>query len=617
MLTFRNQVLEMIAGGASLESTLEALCLKVEERISGACCTVTGVDPAGLLHTLAAPALPEIYRDAINGVVAGPEVGSCGAAIYLNKPVTVIDIELDPKWAGFKSLALPLGWKACSSAPVRDDHGKAIAAVALYFKDRRAPNSAEVALLMACLELCQLAMRHHQGILELKRQATIDALTGLPNRAAFDEAFSSLRCELPGSWALLLVDVDNLKATNDALGHEAGDALLKVVASRMSVALSPDTAFRIGGDEFAAILQNASYLDDMDETAGVVLEALKRPVECEGTQVTPRATIGGAVLTPLDTSPETVRRNADYALYHAKETARGSFVRYWPGIGSRIAQRRDSVRDVADALHDHRIDAHYQPIVRLDTGELVGFEALCRMVSIEGQLVPAARFQDAFDDARIAGDVTERMLSIVAGDIRSWLNAGLPIQHVGINVSSADFYKGNLLAKFQRAFGEWNVPLKHLVVEVTENAYLGQRDRVVATGIAELRRERVRVALDDFGTGFASLTHLLTVPVDVIKIDQSFVRALASGHASVAVVKGIVQIATDLGIKVVAEGIETQAQSNILRSLQCVLGQGYAYSRPVDRVQAQLLLMKHGQGIPGAQPVQLFDESSPKRMVVG
>ena len=196
---------------------------------------------------------------------------------------------------------------------------------------------------------------------------------------------------------------------------------------------------------------------------------------------------------------------------------------------------------------------------------------------------------------QVATELTECMLLKVAADMRRWLDQGLPLQHVGINLAAADFHAGNLQERLCGVFNEVDVPLKHVILEVTKSVYLGQRDHVVADQIKSLRAMGMRVALDDFGTGFASLTHLLTVPVNIIKIDRSFVDRLVPGDGAVVIVEGIIRIATKLGLRVVAEGIKTDSQLGQLLSFGCTLGQGYLFSKAVDRDAAAALLSRYGQ----------------------
>jgi EAL domain-containing protein (putative c-di-GMP-specific phosphodiesterase class I) len=335
--------------------------------------------------------------------------------------------------------------------------------------------------------------------------------------------------------------------------------------------------------------------DDIEAIARKIFDVLAEPADCDEHAIAATATIGAAMLSIEDRDAETVRRNADFALYHAKEMNRGGLVRYAADLGTAMTHRLDAIRDVAAALSDGRIDAYYQPIVRLDTRAIVGLEALCRLITEDGQVVPAAAFQEATSDARVATHLTRRMMTVVAADIRRWLDMGIPLQHVAINVSSADFHGGKLCAELTEAFERQNVPLEHVILEVTESVYISQRDPVVPRAIKAMRAKGLRIALDDFGTGFASLTHLLTVPVDIIKIDKSFIDRLDPNDPSSFIVEGLITIARNLGVRVVAEGVETERQLSQLRDFGCTLGQGYLFSKPVHRDAVTAMLVRLAQ----------------------
>ena len=599
LIQLQNVILEMIARGETLERTAARLCTEVEALVPGVICSVVMVDEAGLLRPLAAPNLPQSYSDAVDGLAISPRCGSCGTAAYLRAPVTVTDIANDDRWAEYRHLPLPLGLKACWSSPIINVQGIPIATFAFYYRACRGPTDFEREIVRHCVHLCIIAMERHQRVIEHERRAFTDALTGLPNRAAFDTALSRLNCATPGAWALFVIDLDNLKNVNDTFGHHAGDCLLQIASERLAAAVAPARLFRIGGDEFAVVLEGDA-LRDLDATAEHILGALSTPADCGGHVVVPRATIGGAVLSLGERVAERVRQNADFALYHAKESGRGGFVRYWPGIGTSMTRRLTAIRDVDAALRDHQIEAYYQPIVRLDTREVVGLEALCRM-RIGQRIIPAIAFHEATTDVHVATALTERMMSLVAADVRTWLDLRIPFQHVGINVSSADMH-GAVDRVLERAFQAQAVPLRHVILEVTESVYMGHGDRTVQKAIEALRDKGLKVALDDFGTGFASLTHLLTVPVDIIKIDKTFVDRLAPGDASMAIVEGLISIAGKLDIRVVTEGIETEEQAGYLHALGCQLGQGYLFSRPLDRHATTALLMARAQHVDGTQP---------------
>jgi diguanylate cyclase (GGDEF)-like protein len=583
----------MIAKGESLPSTAARLCVEVE-KLSDAICSVLTVDTAGFLHPLAGPSLPQEYSEALDGLEAGPNVGSCGTAAYLRAEVTVADIATDVRWAAFKHLALPLGLRACWSSPILDSQGDAIGTFAFYFRECRGPTEQEREIVRHCVHLTAIALERDRRVIDHERRAFTDALTGLPNRAAFNAALNDLVCDAPGNWAILILDLDNLKVANDTFGHHAGDCLLRTAGTRINAAAAPAKAYRIGGDEFAMILQSPGLLRDLDGSAERILDALGQPADCGGHIVIPRATIGGAVVSAGDRVAERVRQNADFALYHAKETGRGGFVRYWPGLGTNITRRLSDIRDVDAALREDRIEAYYQPVVRLDTREIVGLEALCRM-RLGDRIVAAADFHEATKDVHVAIELTARMIAIVAADVRAWLDMGIPFQHVGINVSSADINGGALEGVLAAEFEKNEVPLKHVILEVTESVYLGDRDRSIGKSIEGLRARGLKVSLDDFGTGYASLTHLLTVPVDIIKIDKSFMEGLRPDSSSMAIVEGLIQIATKLNIRVVVEGIETEEQARLLQAAGCILGQGYLFSRPVERSSMTALLIDRAQ----------------------
>lgn len=595
MLELQNIILEMVARGDDLKLTTDRLCAEVEALLPDVVCSVLSVDRSGLVHPLSGPSLPEAYCAALDGFAIGPNAGSCGTAAYLRTPVTVTDIASDPRWLDFKHLALPLGFRACWSSPICDGEGDVLGTFAFYYRESRGPTEAEREIVSTCVHLCAIALERDERVVERERQANIDALTGLGNRACFNKALSALPCTEPGAWGLLIVDLDNLKVVNDTFGHHTGDMLLREVGGRIVAAAAPDRAFRLGGDEYAVILQDPGSLRDVAGAADTILRAIGECADCAGHLIYPRATIGGAIFAHGDHVAEGVRQNADFALYHAKETSRGGFVRYWPGIGTAITQRLSAIRRVSAALNDDRIDAYYQPLIQLDTGRIVGVEALCRLKSDTGEIVSASEFTDAMADVHAAFGITERMLSRIVADIKCWLGMGLDFGHVGVNVSSSDFHSGRLAEQLVALFRREAIPLDRLMVEVTEDVCVSSRDNAVAAQIKAMRAQGLRVALDDFGTGFASLTHLLSFPVDMIKIDKSFIDRLGPDDASSAIVKGLIDIASKMDMTVAAEGIETHAQARELQLLGCPLGQGYLFSPAVDRDCLTEMLRANGR----------------------
>lgn len=601
LLRLQTVVLEAVARGDSLADIGALLCRCVEKHAPGVTSSILLVDEHATLHTLAAPSLPDSYCTAIDGLRAGPVAGSCGTAAWRNEPVEVTDIASDPLWAQYKDLALPLGLHACWSSPIRDKDGRVIGTFAFYYGVPRGPTDFERQMVKTCLHLCALAIEHERVRARNYRLAYFDVLTGLPNRGRFNEVLEA-RIAAADPFGLILLDIDHLKLVNDSAGHAAGDALIRAVARRLGRAGSDVMACRLGGDEIAVLVAGCDDHATLERVASRILDTVSGLVDLGGQSISAHVTLGGAVFGVDGTQADILIQNADFALYQAKLTHRGGYLGFRPDQRTAMVRRIEMVRQLDAALAQNRMLPFYQPIVRLDTGDIVGLEALARMATPEGRIASAAEFHDGLSDPRIAYELTGRMLDQVARDIRGWLDANIDFQHVGINVTTGDFQRGDLAERMADIFAYHRVPLSHVVLEVNESVFMGGNDQAVPRAVEALREKGLLVALDDFGTGYASLTHLLSFPVDIIKIDRSFVERLGVDQPGEVVVNAILDIAQRLDMRVVAEGIETTRQSDILRQLGCRLGQGYLYSRPVSARDATGLLRHFAQRLPATKP---------------
>jgi diguanylate cyclase (GGDEF)-like protein len=593
LLHIQNEILEAVASGDTLQDIADLLCRRIENLVPAIVCSVLIVDSDRKLHPLAGPSLPDAYSEALDGIEAGPSVGSCGTAAYRGEAVIVSDIESDPLWADFKALALPLGLRACWSTPIKSRDGRVVGTFAFYYRTVGTPDEMERRIVQTCVHLCAIAIEHKEVQARDYKLAYFDALTGLSNRSRFDEMLCG-RVHDQADFGLLLVDIDHLKSVNDTMGHLVGDFLIKSVANMIGTDRPGETAFRLGGDEFAVIIDGVTTAEGLAAAAQDVLHRTSGPVTAGLDTLFPSVTIGGALFGSDGVDANTLRQNADFALYHAKETDRGGYVQFRSELRTSIFDRIRAIRNVDAALAEDRIAAYYQPIAQLASSEIVGLEALVRMTGLQGGVSPAGDFAAAFSDTKIAARVTEKMLNQVASDIRKWLDLGIPVEHVGINVTTGDFQYGNLQAKIEACFAKQNVPLKHIVLEVNESVFMGGSDQFVAKAAKRLRDKGLLVALDDFGTGYASLTHLISFPVDVIKIDRSFVGALANEKASSVIVAAIMDMANRLGMRVIAEGIESLEQVRQLSELGCQFGQGYLFGKAVSAADmGELLLEQH------------------------
>lgn len=600
--SLQNEILEAVARGESLSTSMERLCLGAEAIAEGAICSVVTIDSENKLIALAAPSLPGHYAAALSGTSVGPRVGSCGTAIHRAEEVCVTDIENDPLWHGFEHLALPFGLRACWSSPIKAPDGRVVGTFGFYYDRCRGPDEFERQIVETCVHLCAIAIEHDEVQSRNHRLAYYDMLTGLPNRVSFNDSITRMTARSPLDFGLMLIDIDHLKVTNDTLGHAAGDALIMAVGARLRAVAGEAIAYRIGGDEFAVLLPHCTHPARMRSLASAFLSAISAPLDHDGHCIIPSVTIGSALAGEDGEDSVTLRQNADFALYHAKETRRGGYVRFRDGLRTSMIRRLQAKRDVDEALSDGRIIAYYQPVIRIDTHEIVGLEALARMRMPDGRIASAKDFHGAIIDPKVAHRFTGRMLQAVAQDMAAWQRAGISFGRVGINVSSADFQKGDLVQRILKTLERAQVSPEQFVVEITEQVFMGGRKDGVARTIAALRERGVTVALDDFGTGFASMTHLLDFPVDIIKIDRSFTASARTGTRGGVIAEAMIGIAKRLGMETIAEGIETQEQAEWLRSMGCRLGQGYLYAQAVPASVVVELLQRFGRKAEGEAP---------------
>jgi diguanylate cyclase (GGDEF)-like protein/PAS domain S-box-containing protein len=415
---------------------------------------------------------------------------------------------------------------------------------------------------------------------ELRRAAYHDALTDLPNRAHFavrlERALAQAR--LDGSRVGVVVfDVDNFKSINDSLGHGAGDAVLRAVADRLSTGLSEGAfAARLGGDEFAIILPN------LDEGASTlikrILEAAARPMTIDESVVEVGVSAGAAVWPADGETAEAILKSADLALYTAKARSAGNVESFHPELRDAVESRNSMLRDARDALGEERIFPFYQPKISLASGEIVGFEALLRWQHRERGLQPPGTILAAFEDSALSTQLTDRMLERVLRDMAEWQERGYQTGRIAINGSPVDFRRDDFAERILSRLHALGLPGWLLELEVTESVFLGRDSDTVERALRTLAKEGVTIALDDFGTGYASLTHLQQFPVDVLKIDRSFVSRLDSTNsADFAIVHGVIDIAQRMDIQTVAEGVENEAQLERLCELGCDIAQGFLF----------------------------------------
>ncbi|HZV05961.1 MAG TPA: EAL domain-containing protein, partial [Gemmataceae bacterium] len=420
--------------------------------------------------------------------------------------------------------------------------------------------------------------------------AHYDVLTELPNRVLMRGHLEHRVAQLAEGkpFAILYIDVDEFKGVNDTLGHEAGDELLRQVAQRLRSCVGPqDLVARLGGDEFAIVKEGAREQDTLSLLAEQIMQALRASVACRGQQLPIDASIGIAIAPDHGSSIEDLLRSADLAMYAAKSEGRRTYRFFTPALDAQVRTRRQMEIDLRQALSGGQFDIHYQPLVDLATDTVAGCEALLRWRHPERGMISPAEFIPVAEETGLINEIGEWVLKRACAEAAGWP------QHVrlAVNVSPAQFGSKTLALRVASALEASGLAPDRLELEVTE-AVLIRDDDEALTILHQLRDLGVRIALDDFGTGYSSLSYLRRFPFDKIKIDRSFVKDIAHPNGSSTIVHAVVTMAAACHMSTTAEGVETEAQREILRRLGCSQMQGFLFSPAVPAANLQTLLMK-------------------------
>lgn len=414
--------------------------------------------------------------------------------------------------------------------------------------------------------------------------AHTDALTGVANRALFQTRLERAIIDTDAdntSVCLLLVDLDRFKEVNDTMGHDAGDAVLQTMASRLRDTIPAcATVARLGGDEFGVIVPFGEGSAQPDAMATNLLNVLRRPIAFHGRELDCSVTMGWSAYPGHDEDPTSLLKNADIALYAAKKAGRGRSAAFVPAMRESMHRHVAVLRLARDALVRDAVMPFYQPKICLASGDVVGFEALLRWTDENGVQPPTA-IQAAFDDPDLSIQLGSRMLDRVTADMRTWSAAFVRFGRVALNVAAPEFHGRRYAEHILDSLARAKLRPDQFEVEVTEGVLLDDGTATIATALRALHDAGVAIALDDFGTGYASLTHLKAFPVSWLKLDRSFVSELERDDDAAAIIRAVIGLAHSIGIKVVAEGVETQAQSEFLTTAGCDVGQGYLFAKPM------------------------------------
>jgi diguanylate cyclase (GGDEF)-like protein len=571
---------ELIARDAPLTAVLTELVLGVERyEPSVIPCVVLLNRESNTLHPGAGPSLPPGWLAALDGVVIGPNIGSCGAAAWSGELVISEDMADDPKWEPVRDFATLCGLRHCWSMPIAGADGGVLGTFALYGPQPRRPSPDHLELMQDSARLAGIAIERRLTMEKLIHDARHDSLTGLPNRRAiFEQLETALPRTSSSPTAVMFVDLDGLKGINDSLGHDRADEMIREIARRLRAAIrSADFVGRFGGDEFVIIAAEIADRSEAAELAERVVAAVSRPLPGIAFPVM-TASVGVAVITDACEAPEAIRR-ADRAMYAAKRAGRDAFQfddGATPARSGRLAMAR--------ALHGAEMRGEmrlvFQPVFDLKREDIAGVEALLRWRHPEfGEVSPAEFIPVAEDSSAIIplGAWVLRESCEVIGALSE--QTGHPLE-LSVNASARQLARPGFANSVRQTMAHARFPVELLTLEVTETTLIGS-DAATARNLQELGSLGVGIVLDDFGTGYSSLSLLKHHPVRGIKIDRGFVAGLPDDRINHAIVGGVISMARGMGCTVTAEGIENTTQRDALRALDCERGQGFLLARPM------------------------------------
>lgn len=476
------------------------------------------------------------------------------------------------------------------AADRREEAARAKAALGAHTVEQL--REANERLVVATVSAQTMTEAAEQATAQISYMAEHDFLTGLPNRSLLTDRLAqsiALAKRRGKRVALMYLDLDHFKHVNDSLGHAVGDQLLQSAAKRLQACVrNSDTVSRQGGDEFVVLLTEVEAVRDAALAAEKLIAAMAAPHLIGGHPLHVTLSIGISLYPDDGKNVETVLRNADTAMYHAKRGGRNNYQAFTPDMNAHAVARRSVEEALHRALEQRGLVLHYQPKVILETGAVTGAEALLRLQQADRSLVLPAQFVPIAEDCGLIVPIGRWVLREACRQAVAWLQTGLEMGQIAVNVSAVEFHSKDFLAGVRAILNDTGLDPRHLELELTESGLMQDTEMMTAI-LHALKDLGVQIAVDDFGTGYSSLSYLRRFPIDTLKIDQSFVHDI-DGDAGESIVSAVIAMGKSLKQRVVAEGIETREQLAFLQSHHCAEGQGYYFSRPVPAEEFATLL---------------------------
>ena len=595
----QNQILQRIARKEPLEKIFNKIAGLLERQWPRSAGVLSRVEEGGV-QGIFAPGLPDGYLQAMRHTSLSTENGTCAAAAALGQPAMATDVATSTFWRALRGTALDNGIRSSVAVPIFSGTGQVLGTVGLMRRHVRQTTSAELGLLKRIANLAALAMEQHHLAQRLVYQAQHDPLTGLTNRAALNSWFAQILKQIsrmPAPGAYMLLDLNRFKQVNDSMGHPLGDHLLQAVADRLRESVrDSDILSRVGGDEFVLVMPEIQDENDAVRAAGRILEAFKVPFAVDSRNLQMDVSIGITLFPQDGSDPTELHRNADIAMYVAKNKGGSRFHLFDAEMQEAVVQRLQMENDLRKAMERNEFELHYQPQLDLVSNRLVVLEALIRWNHPQRGRIPAERFISVAEESRLIIPIGRWVLAEACRQSMAWQAEGLPPIRVAVNASAVQFSETDFAEIVQEILAQTGLDPCLLEIEITETVVLKDLEKA-CSNLQRLKDMGVTTTLDDFGTGYSSITYLRRMPLDCLKIDKSFIRDLEivpgrKDCRNTNFVQAFATLARNLNLHLVAEGIETEAQSRVLKELGYTIGQGFLFSVPLSASGAGQLMEK-------------------------
>ncbi|WP_376943725.1 oxygen-sensing cyclic-di-GMP phosphodiesterase DosP [Azorhizophilus paspali] len=592
--SLEHEVLEALTSSLSFEEVGNCLCRCIEAIAPGVIASVWRI-AEGRIRPWAAPQFPPECRAAWDGVEIGEGVGSCGTTAYRGEPVVVRDIASDTLWASYKHLILPYGLRACWSYPVKRRDGSVAGTFAFYFREGRGSDSYLERIAEASVHLCVLAIEREEDRQQMNRLVQLDTLTGLPNRSHLLRRIDELLVSATwGDIACFNLGLDRFKDINEALGHAEGDQVLVAMANRLQRHLRPGQFLsRSEGDLFVIVAPDCD-VHGASLMAERLLQTVAEPiVEVGGHALNLSASVGISLYPEGGQDRDALLANAKSAMYRVKRTGGDGYQFFIPEMNRALRDRLLLSAALKRAIASNGLSLHYQPQVYTVSGELYGFEALARWHDDEFGEIPPAKFIGLAEETGQIEAIGRWALREACRQLAEWRKAGAIVPTVSVNLSPINFHSRDLPEFVAGLLHEFALSGPSLTIEITESTMMALTPEMLDI-VHGIRSLGVGLSVDDFGTGFSSLSNLINLPVTEVKIDRSFIDKCLEENRLQSLVAAVVGIGFSLDLTVVAEGVETREQRDLLSEYRCPVLQGYIFSRPMSPCEAFKWLFEGG-----------------------